>query len=911
VILGRDGESAAVRALLERARAGRGGALVLHGEAGIGKTTLLRVARSAADGMTILATRGFESEPELPYAALADLLRPVLALLGEIAPPQAAALRGALALESSPPRDRFAVCSAAHALVAAAAAAAPTLVLVDDLQWVDEASRDALLFLARRLDEDSVGVLVAVRVDGDEAPVDDLPALHVGGLALEAACALVERAAPGTSAAVAEELHAATGGNPLALLEIAVALADGERGSGETPAHPIRLGATLGDVFARRVSSVAEPVRQALAVAAAADGVDAAVVSEALAALGIDALSLQAAEDAGLVALGARVEFRHPLVRAAAYHGVAPQARRAAHAALAAALAAEPLRRAWHLADASVGCSEPVAAELEAVATLSRGRSGYAAAAAALERAAELTPDATARARRLVAAADDRRLSGAGNRACELAAAALELTEDALVRADAQHVRGQVHLYGAPTRPAFRLLVEEAERVRPHDPVRATVMLADAALAALGGEEAAGAVEAARRVLADVEAGGVQLPPEVSLTLLELVAAVEGEPLDGARRERWQALLALAGDPAAADRLLRVAEGASYAGAYADAFELLQRIIDGARDRGAVGVVARALSQRVLLGHRTARWERARADAQEAIALAEAAQRPRVAVQALSYLVRVEAALGLQDECRAHARDAFARAEAVGVPSVAGWHANVGLGTLELGLGRAEEAVLYFERVVGDIAAGPIVDGVFRVMPDLAEAYMHAGLATKAGLLACEFERRAQDSKYEWALATSARLRGLLAPDGDIDAVFDDAMRHHDRIDDAYERARTELCRGQRLRRAGRRLEARKHLRSALAAFERLGARAWAERARVELGASVESARRGERAAADGLTPQELQVALAVAAGASNKEAAAKLFLSPKTIEFHLGHVYRKLGVRSRSELAGRLAAVR
>ena len=425
---GRTDEASQIERLLEGARGGVSATLIVHGEAGIGKTTLLDQIASNAAGFTVLRAQPLQMESELPFAGLSDLLRPLLPLLDRIPQPQAAALAGALALGPPTPGDRFAAAAATISLLAAGAEEAPVLAIVDDAHWLDRPSREALLFAGRRLEREGVVLLLAAR-DSPWLEGAGIDRLELRGLGLEAAATLADRTGRVISAAVRDRLVGETGGNPLALLEAIATLTDGQL-RGMTPiVEPIAVGRSVERSFVQRLEPLPDGTRRALLIAAASYSGEADEVARALAATGLAMTALDAAEQVGLVATRTgRVEFRHPLVRSAAYHDAEPAARRAAHRALASAVNPDQLDQiAWHLAAAAAGPDEDVARLLEESAAAAQGRRGYVAAANALASAAQLSPTESGRIRRTMAAADAYRLGGEAQKAADILAGILAL----------------------------------------------------------------------------------------------------------------------------------------------------------------------------------------------------------------------------------------------------------------------------------------------------------------------------------------------------------------------------------------------------------------------------------------------------------------------------------------------------
>jgi len=905
-MVGRRAECARIDLLLDTACRGLSGALVLRGEAGIGKSVLLRYAADRATEMRVLEAQGIESESELPFAGLSDLLRPSLDHLDSLPDAQSAALRGALALGPPEPSDRFAVYTAVLNLLAATAEETPVLCLIDDAQWLDSASAEAVLFVARRLEAEGVAMLFATRHSQESGSNRGLENLPLRSLDTEATAALLAmHAAQYPAPEVAERLARETGGNPLAIVELSRLLTEAQVAGREPLLEPLPAGASAERSFRRRVDARSEPARQALLLAAAATAGDLGPILMAARTLGLELSAFEEVEAAGLVAVTeARLSFPHPLVRSAAYACASPAERRAAHRALSEAVGDE--QRPWHLAAAAFGPDEAVACALERTAQSARGRRGYAAAATALERAAQLSPEEAQRAKRLFAAADAARQAGCTERADGLLARALESAEDVQLRAAIQHARGRIELFRGRMNAARELLANEAITIEPLDPDLAASMLADAALASLLAGDAQGSVKTGRLAQGMLQAQGGAAELITKLILGTALYRV-GQVREGLRLVSSAA--AIADDEAVEpEYLVHAGHILTWAGEFTRARVLLRRAVDEIRTTAALGVLPFALFACSGLDVRTGRWTSAYADATEAVRIASDTDNPFMRCHALGQLALVEAGQGRKDQCRAHAFEALALARSLDIE----YPREIGdaLGLLELGLGRPQEAIRHLEPVtriaVEDAGGHPVLARAS--LPDLVEAYVLSGTSPPTELVAA-LAAPAEAIESASFCALAERCRGLLADDEDFDASFAEALRLYELARMPFARARTALSYGERLRRSGRRVESRVHLRAALESFLRLGAEAWAERAERELGTTGETLpRRREAAAADALTPQELQVALVVAQGRTNREAGAALFLSPKTIEYHLGRVYRKLGVRSRSQLARLMA---
>jgi DNA-binding CsgD family transcriptional regulator len=882
VLVGRDAECGRIDGLIEAARAGRSGVLVLRGEIGTGKSALLGYASERADELTLLATRPVESEAELPFAGLADLLRPLLSHLDALPAPQVAALAGALAIGPPVEGDRFAVCAATLGLLATAADERPLLVLVDSAQWLDRSSLQALVFAARRLESEAVAVLFAVR-DGVSTALDGLgfDEIRLGRLDDDAARALV-----GDDARLLE----LAAGNPLALVELPHVA--------EVPAAEQRGASALEHAFEAALDTLPDDARRLLVVAAASQTGDTSAVLAAAEALGIDPESLGAVEEAGLVAVdGDHLGFRHPLLRMTAYRSAAATVRRDAHRALAQGDSDDG--RAWHLAAAA---DDTAADALVDAGRRARLRGGHAEAAAAFERAAGLGAAGADRASRLRAAAEEMWLAGRVERAGELLEDALAEVPDEPTRARIQHLRGAIDMWHAAPASARALLADEAVAVEELDPARAARMLTDAAWASF----MAGDIDTGRGLAERAGAVGRRAGGDAEV----LAGAALGIALVlGGEQQRAIPLLAdYASASTLSSRPLRPdGQVLTWFERYDDAREVLTATVDGARAASALAALPYALACLADVDFRTGRWVAGRVGAAEAVRVADETEQASTLAFALSCLSRFDAAQGRPEECVAHAR----RAQAIGdqrFGAVVAF-ALAALGLLELGLGRPHESAVHLELLERQVAERGLREpGVVQWQPDLVEALVRGGRESDALRALDDLERAAGLSERAWALAAAARCRGLLAADNAFEAEFEVALELHSATPTPFERARTELCLGERLRRARRRADAREPLLAALDAFDRLGAAPWADRARGELQACGETMHRAAPVGLEELTPQELQVALIVARGASNKEAGAALFLSPKTIETHLGRVYRKLGVRTRTELAALLA---
>ncbi len=897
---GRDTELAAIAALLDEAWASRGGALVLRGQPGVGKSALLAEAVATAEGMRVLRTQGVESEAPLAFAALHRLLRPVTPYRGRLPVRQARALRTAFGEEDGVDGvdvDRFAVFLGALSLLSEAAEDAPVLAVVDDAHWLDDASAAALLFVARRVQAERIALLFAAR-EGDVRRFDsaDLPALTVSGLGESDAIALLtERAGTAVTADVVAALVARTGGNPLALAELPGALSAAQLG-GHAPLPP-ELPVTDGvkRVFLDRARRLPASAQKLLLIAAADDSGRIATVRKAAATLGVDDDALDAVEGSGLLRIrDGEVELRHPLVRSAVYTAATSTARRQVHRALADALDGD--RGIWHLAAATEDVDEQVAGELERVAAHARERGGQEAASAALERAAELTPPAgNARGRRRYAAAVAAWLGGQPIRARALAATALGEVADPCLRADVALLRARVEWNTGSLDLGHRMVLTAAHEVVSADLERARELgMFAAALASVGA--------AGRRHL-DPEA----LVPPARATdstrarclddLMRGLGGVSRRDWAGAAHRLRSAFATSAEfDDADQDLLPNVGVGAMHLQDDETLLRVHTRMLSRARDTGAAILVLYALSRRGLGEIATGDWATARAGLAEARQIADGIGQAGLAalpttLSALLAAMRgenVDEQLAEVDRLAAHPMGTIAGL----VHGVTAWTRGIAAGA------EPDTALQHLKRI-----ALPLVQHLAAI--DRITTAVRAGQPALASSWIHDLAAFADGTGSSWAAAVAAHGRALLSSDDLAGPHFETALAHHAHSARRVDAARTRLAYGEYLRRARRRVDARAHLRAALAVFDDVGAGPWAERARQELRASGETARRRDSAADPAaLTPQELQVATLVAQGMSNREVAGRLFVSPRTVEFHLRNVFTKLAVSSRGELA-------
>jgi len=911
MFVGRERERARIDRLLQEARAGKSGALLMHGEAGIGKTALMRWAIGRATGLRVLRARGIETESDIPFAGLAELVTPLLDRLDDIPEVQASALRGALALGPATPHDRFTVPAGLLSLLAVAAEEQPILVAIDDAQWLDEPSLEAFLFAGRRLGAEGIAMIGSLRdgtaVSGVEVPW--LERVPVSPLADDEARALLGSAQPERLApSVADRLVNTAAGNPLALLEIPRQLSDGQRAGREPLEEHLRPGTGVERAFRRALDALEDPARRALLVAATAHSGRVDVIEPALRELGLTVADLSGAESARLISIeDAEVDFRHPLLRSTAYHAAGAAERRAAHSALAATAPEGSPERAWHLAAGAVAPDEAIAAALEAAALDARGRGAHATAARDFGRAAQLTPEDEPRARRLLEAATDATRSGEADRALALLGDAARLAVDPLLAADVQRMTGHVEMRRGSPLVAYELLVAEAERVRSRDPRRAAAMFLEASVTHMMTGDMNALVGTAERARALATAAEPAIELLATAVIAEAYLALGDVEQGDAMLSAVEPYL-LEGDPLA---IVEVVGMAAHSSIWIEKFDRAERIFDrliaAAREASAVSALIYPLAARSQLDYRLGRWAPARALATESVELAHDTGLLAPLSLGLASVAQVEAALGQEEDCRRHVAEGLALTGRF-QGDATGTYLHAALGLLELGQGRIPEAIAALEETRGHAERLRMQPALVMWAPDLIEAYARAGRRDEAAALLDDFEARGRAVGTLWPQAAAARLRGLLAPDAEMRAAFEAALVLHEKLPMPFERARTLLCFGERLRRARQRADAREPLKEALETFERLGARGWAERTRTELRATGEQQARRAETAAEQLTPHELQIAVLVAQGMTNREAASALFLSPKTIEYHLGQIYRKLDVRGRAQLARLMA---
>ena len=901
---GRESERATIDGLLEGARRSRSGVLVLRAEAGVGKSALLGYALSRAGDMRVLRAVGVEPEVELPFAALHQLLRPVLPYVDRIPEVQAAALRSALAIAPGDTDNRFVIALAVLSLLAELATEGPLLCLVDDAHWLDQPSADGLSFAARRLEAEGIVMLFAAR-EGERRsfPGSGLPERRVEGLGpAEAEGLLVERFGSTLAPQTRQLIRESAQGNPLALLEIPVALTPAQLAGHEALPRPMPIGHDLEAILLERVHRLPAPAQLLLLVAAAEGSGEAEVVLSAAGALGIPPSTLLDAEASGLIrADGSALVFRHPVLRSAVYQGASLPQRQVVHRALVTTLQGESNadRRAWHSAALLLHPDDGIAHELERTAERARSRGGHAAAYRALRRAAELTSSNGRRARRLASAARAAWDAGRPDEATAMVRVA-DTETDAGTYAELRHVQGDIELFCGTPLDGATVLMEGAERVAGVDTRKALQMLFDAAMCANYAGDLRLLVEAGRRA-SQLHIG--ESEPEAPLVDLLAGMAAMLEAKDTGFRARILQVLDRFADMTEPRWLIWAAAASAGIGDQARDDALLRRAEAIARRAMAVGTVAMVLQRMAWTDMMHGRVAAASLHSEEGLQLAVETGLTNPACWHRAILAWVAAVRGDQEACTSLADQASGTATKHGLgPHNAIAHWAVGL--LYLGLGQWDGAATRLEGVSSP-APGPGHPYVAqRAAPDLVEAAVHAGRPDVAEPAASQFAGYVQTGAPDWQMALAARCRALVARQPEAkEQLLSEALAFHDRDGRPFNKARTLLLLGEHLRRERRRAEARSHLRRAVEIFEHLGALPWEKRARAELRATGETARKREPSTLTQLTPQQIQIVRLVAQGATNKEAAAQLFLSARTVDYHLRNVFAKLGISSRAEL--------
>jgi DNA-binding CsgD family transcriptional regulator len=899
-LLGRRSECEALDRLVADAFAGRSRVTVLRGEAGVGKSALLGYLSGRVAGWHVARAAGVESEMELVYAGLHQLCAPMLDRLDRLPAPQRDALATVFGRSAGAAPDRFLVGLATLTLFAEVAEQQPLACLVDDAQWLDHASAQVLGFVARRLLAEPIAVVCTARTGAGDDVLAGLPELPVPALGDSDARALLLANVPGPlDAAVCDQIIKESHGNPLALLELPRTwnVADLAGGFGLPSGQPV--AGRIEQSYVRRLHLLPSDTQLLVLTAAAEPLGDPVLLHRAAGTLGIDIAAAGPAQDGGLLALGGRVEFAHPLVRSAAYRSATADDRHRVHRALAEATATgtDPDRRAWHRARATPGPDEEVAAELERSAGRAQARGGVAAAAAFLQRSAELTVDPARRAQRALAAARASVEAGAFEAALALLATAAAEPLDELQSARVDLMHGQLAFASGLASDAAPLLRKAARRLEPLD----LELARETYLTAWGAAFVAAGHPAGRGVLLEICRAVRTLPPRPGAPraldlLLDGLALLTTDGHAAATPVLQRAAAALVGIPA--EDVLRwgwMAPAASNAvwdndGAHAISVRQVQVI----RGAGALAELPLYLSA---LGLASA-WMGDFAGAAANIAEADSVAAATGSHFAPYTLLRLRALQGREAEVSA----AIGRA-AGGGPGVA-LYAQWAAAVLYNGLARYEEAAWSARQATSDTFEYWVS---MWALPELVEAAMHAGDAELARDALERLAETTRSADTDFALGIEARSRALLSDGAAAGDLYREAIERFSRTRLRPELARAHLLYGEWLRRKGRRVDAREQLRTAHHLFDAIGMEGFAERARRELLATGENARKRSPGTREELTPQEEQIARLASDGLSNPEIGAQLFVSARTVEWHLRNVFAKLGITSRKQLQTKL----
>jgi DNA-binding CsgD family transcriptional regulator len=895
-------ECEALDQLLDRVRAGESQVLVVRGEAGVGKTALLDYAVERASGFRVARATGVQSEVELAFAGLQQLCAPMLDRLEHLPDPQRGALGTAFGLTGGEPPDRFLVGLAVLSLLSDAAEGQPLACVVDDAQWLDQASLQALAFVARRLLAEPVALIFAVRDPSDEQELTGLPELVPRGLSDDDARELLETATQGPmDERVRDRIVAEARGNPLALLELPRALTPEEMAGGFGPLRNTALSGRIEESFRRRLASLSLPTRRLLIVAAAEPTGDPLLLWAAAERLGIEAEAADSAESEGLLDVGARVIFRHPLVRSAVYQAASPEECRSAHGALAEVTdpGVDPDRHAWHRAWAARGRDEGVASELEQAAGRAQARGGLAAASAFLARAVELTPDPARRAGRALAAAYAKHQAGAFNAALELLAVAEAGPLAELQRARAELLHARISFDSSRIADAPQSLLKAAARLELLDGKLARGTYLDALSAGLFAGALASGGGAREIAAAAVRAAPFPPSQRASDLLLDGYTALFTEGLPSGAQTLRQAVSAFRGDEISQEEGFRWRWLAGFAAVllwdYESWEELSRRQVQLARDAGALSLLPIALTTRYAVHLLAGELDGTAALVKDVRAVITATGNPIVPTGA----AMLSAFRGREAEAReliaATTSDAMRRGEGHGL-SATRWATAV----LYNGLGRYPEALAAAQQAADD-PDEPLFSTWGLI--ELIEASARTGEAERAARALERLSTITRAIGTEWALGIEARSRALLSTGEAADRLYRNAIDRLGRTHLSVELARARLLYGEWLRRERRRTEAREQLRTAYELFTEFGMEAFAERARIELKATGETARRRTVEPGGQLTAQEAQIARLARDGLSNPEIASQLFISPRTVEYHLSKVFAKLNISAREQL--------
>jgi len=898
---GRRSECAVLDELAAAVRAGSGQALLIRGESGVGKSALVDYLVAHSAGCRVARAAGVESEMELAFAGLHQLCAPMLDLRDRLPGPQRDALAVAFGHSAGSPPDRFLVGVAALGLLAAVSEDGPLLCVIDDAQWLDQVSAQTLTFVARRLFAEQIGVVFSVREPITGPAWRGLPELVVDGLANDDAQALLDSVVPGRlDERVRDRIVAETRGNPLALLELPRGLTAAELagGFGRPDAQP--LAGQIERTFARRVQSLPAQTQRVLLTAAAEPLGDVGLLRRALRLLDLPISAVAPAEEAGLVELGSRVRFRHPLVRSAIYRGTTPVDRRDVHRALAEATdpAVDPDRRAWHRAHAATDADEEVAAELVSSAGRAQRRGGVAAAAEFLRQATELTPDPAMRATRALAAAQAEVQAGAFEPALKLLLIAEDGPADEFHRARVDLLRAQINFASGHDMTAPQRLLDAARRLEPLNSRIARTTYRDAMAAAIlagGLADGTGVVEVARAM----RAAPRPEPPRPADLLLDSVAVMYADGYEAALPSTREALQAFRKDDTSdASDLLSLWLAAITAAKLWDDEGwaiLTERHVQTARRVGALGELPLTLNSLVYVHLFAGERAAAASVVSEIQAIAEATGSELAPYGALALAAWRGDEAEANPIIEASLADVTTRGEDTGV-MITYWARSVLLN----GLSRYQEAVA----AARSAAEHPLESVVISwSLTELIESAVRSGQPEVAANAYERLEAKTRAAGTDWSLGMLARSGALLETGSTAETRYRQAIEHLSRSRIRMELARAHLLYGEWLRRENRRVDARDQLATAHEMLSHFGAEAFAERARRELSATGATVPKRAIAAPTTLTPQEAHIARLAGDGLTNPEIGAQLFLSPHTVDWHLRKIFTKLGITSRKQL--------
>ncbi len=919
IIVGRDNERRLLSGLVDSLAVGGGAAIVL-GEPGMGKTSLLRFVAdyAARHNVSVHMLRGIESEAVLPFAAITNLLWPLQEHLATLPAIQREALEVCLALSDGPSHGPLAACAGTLGILTAAADQRPLVILVDDLQWLDAESAQILLFVARRVVDERFAMVFTQRAEPGTPPADTgLPILSLEGLSTEECARIATVLGVTLTPAALASLVESTGGNPLAIVE-RLRPGAGVWASDWWPSLQSNgLHKSLERTWGRLFDQLPNQARTAMFVVAADHDTGGRHTAVALDTLGLSLSSLEPAERLGLVACtDGGIGLRHPLLRSLVLTRTPLADRVSAYRALADA--ADGYSRSWYLAAASIGPDEEVADALVASADEARQRNGLRASASTLRRAAELTANPKVRAERLLQAAHDAHLAGDSSSAVAWCEQALRYRDDPSFVVDVQRVAGGALTSLGEPRRALELMTGAAVRARPYDPVRAAEILAEATGPAI----MQGEMHLVRELAQQVECIWEQSPDAAAIATSTALTMVAGAFAISGDIARAAVYLGRAAELPPSSNMAAELHGAAFhaqslgwAERYSEARNQLTILLDDARRLGSPPILAFALAISAEIGWWSGQWATAYADATEALQWATENGQPGLLAYGLSMLARIEAARGERESCQTRIDRAQREVEPRGVGFVPIYGYSLGLAAL--GAGELSDASDSLQQA-WDVASRQGIDNpnVFPIGGDLAEALARAGDFDRCTKILNWLDQRAETTGLAYPRAAACRTRGIVAINADeAQRWFAESLHALAAVGPVtFEQARTLLCSGEAMRRDRRSVAARQPLQEALILFESLGARPWAARTRAELAASGVKEQRfrplvAGQTSVEQLSPQELQVARIAARGQNNVEIAAALFVSRKTVEAHLTRVYRKLGIRSRTELARILLA--